>query len=602
MAASAPRFSISTRQQLVDWAYSLLPDPFACPRDVGATYRMDARELEWASRPLWAVFSLLAGGERPDDPRLAPFIERMRAGLTPGRELAFPEPTRANRQVVFEQVVYGYGLLCLGKELLDLLDPAQQERLAAWLNAANDVELPWGGWYTARILVNAGLKRCGLAYDEERFRADCAAVEGMYAGDGWYEDGTPFRRDLHIASLFHFTSLLLERYMDENPIADTAARAIAFEDDYAYWFDSQGRCIPFGRSLTYRFGNAAFWSALVLAGCSDKPVAQIKGMLLNHLSWWHDALAGQERPLAPGYGYAGAPVMEDYAGPGTSYWACKAFTVLALPASDPFWAVDPQLPKLEPRRIETQPGMLIQVGERHSYALSAMQYPDMATMQRMSKYGKLCYSTAFGWNASRDAAGLSSFAIDGALALSVAGTGQFASRSRIQAFEVRGGYVYSAWSYGSIAQVESWLIPVDELRHVRAHRVQSLYPLESYEGGFPLWGWRSKFDSVRKEPGSVVLRRAKTADGPGERGMVSGITDALAARAEIEEAFRVAGLERVVAELGGAWVQREASMVGQSPNSNIYSCEPSAVPALKLAEPMESFCVGCVVYGDPGQD
>ena len=600
---SAP--SLHTRQQLVDWCYDLLPDPFDCPRDFTATYRANIRRLEWAARPLWGVFALIAGGERPDDPRISPFIERIRMGLTPGHLLAFPNPTARERQVVFEQPVFGYGLLCLGDRLLDLLEPMQRERLASWLNAANDIELPWGSWYLARILVNCGLKQCGLleARHEARLAADCAAVESMYDGGGWYEDGTPFKRDLYIASAFHFTALLLERYMDENPLPQTPERANAFDRDYAYWFDSQGRCIPFGRSLTYRFANASFWSALALAGCAERPIGELKGLMFNHLSWWHAELAGQKGPecLLPGYGYQGAPVMEDYAGPGTSFWALKAFAALALPANDPFWRAAATVPHLDGRRLESRPGMLIQQGERHAYALSAMQYAGSALANRRSKYGKLCYSTAFGWNVSSNARGITGFAVDSALAIAVAGTNAFTSRTQIQDYRVHEGYVYSVWSYGSIARVESWLVPVDELRHVRVHRIQSLYPLDTYEGGFPVFGWRSKYDIGELEEGSARIRRASSALPARAPGMESAIEDVLAARDQIRAALRSAGLSDVMDSLAGEWVHRRAEVVRQSPRSNIYDGEPNAVPALRTVEPIQTACLACLVYGDPGR-
>lgn len=597
------QFALATRQQLVDWAYNLLPDPFDCPRDIGATYCEDSRRLEWASRPLWAVFSLIAGGEDPADPRIAPFVERMRAGLTPSDPLAFPDPSLNNRQVVFEQVVYGYGLLCLGERLLGLFSPEQQARLAVWLNAANDIEMPWGSWYLARIMVDCGLKQCGLLNErgEARLAADCSVAECMYDADGWYEDGTPFKRDLYIASAFHFTALLLERYMDSNPLTQTVERANMFDEDFAYWFDPQGRCIPFGRSLTYRFGNAAFWSALVVAGCADRPVSELKGLILNHLSWWHAELDGQPNCLLPGYGYVGAPVMEEYAGPGTSFWALKAFVLLVLPKDDPFWEVEPEMPRLEGCRLERQPGMLIQHGEHHVYALSAMQYAATTLLQRMSKYGKLCYSTAFGWNASSEAGGITGFAVDSALALAVSGTGQYASRSRIQDYEVTDSYVYSVWAYGSIANVESWLVPIDEFRHVRVHRIQSMYPLDAHEGAFPVLGWRSKFDKQEIGDGRARIWRADDASPACAPGMVSEIVDVCAARAEIERALRTAGLSNLISEMDGAWVRREAEVVRQVPGSNIYDPEPNAVPALQASLPAQVSCLGCLVFGDPGE-
>ena len=38
-------------------------------------------------------------------------------------------------------------------------------------------------------------------------------------------------------------------------------RAKTFSESFIYWFDDEGKALPFGRSLTYRFAQAAFFSA-----------------------------------------------------------------------------------------------------------------------------------------------------------------------------------------------------------------------------------------------------------------------------------------------------------------------------------------------------
>ena len=252
-------YSLSTRQDLVSWACDLLPDPFLCPDNVGASFRASIRGFEWGSRPLWAVFSLVKGGMSPKDPRVSFYFDYIAKGLTPDDPDAFEDPTLETRQIVFEQVVYGYGLLCLGEDLLNCFTAEQQKRLVEWLNVANTVELPWGSWYLTRVLINCGLRKCGLTYDANRLAADAAAVENMYVGNGWYEDGTPFQLDSYVGSAFHLISLLLECYATSNPLEGCIERSKAFAKEYRYWFDAQGRALPFGRSLTYRFAQASFW-------------------------------------------------------------------------------------------------------------------------------------------------------------------------------------------------------------------------------------------------------------------------------------------------------------------------------------------------------
>lgn len=601
MRSESSHLSLSAKRDLVSWVLDLLPDPFACPEVIGSSFRADIRRLEWASRPLWAVFSLVKGGMSPDDAHLVPYFDYIDQGLTPGSPNEFEDPTLEKRQIVFEQVVYGYGLLCLGDVLLDRLTPERQERLVSWLNVANKIELPWGSWYLARVLINCGLRKCGLVYDAERLAADVAAVENMYVGNGWYEDGTPFQLDTYVGSAFHLISLLLERYAASNPLGDCIDRASMFARDYRYWFDAAGRALPFGRSLTYRFSQAAFWSAAALMGNRVAPSAEIKDVLLRHLSWWHDCMDADCLSTI-GYRYPGAPVREDYSSPGASFWALRAFIVLALPDDDPFWRVKPRSPRLDGLRVEREPAVLIQTGKRHTCMFSAKQYCAAGVIARHSKYGKLCYSTAFGWNASVDGTGIGNFAIDSALALSIAGTDQFHSRGRIEGYEVHDCYIYSVWGYGTVARVETWLVPVDEMRHIRVHHVESSFPLETYEGGFPVFGWSGKFDRVEREEGSITLERDPEASlGEADAyGQVAGITDISVCHTAIEVKLAEVGLTRLVDEFAGEWDGREAVAVRQNPMTNIYSWEQNAVPALKTKGVGTSFHLGCLVYGDPG--
>lgn len=601
MEKMARRISLQTRENLMSWAVEMLPDPFSCPEDVGSSFRAPIRRLEWASRPLWAVFSLVKGGMSPSDPRIAPYFEFMAQGLTPGTPNAFEDPTLETRQIVFEQVVYGYGLLCLGDELLGCFSKQQQERLASWLNAANSTELPWGSWFLARVLINCGLRECGLPHDADRLAADVAAVENMYVGNGWYEDGTPFQLDTYVGSAFHLISLLLERYASSNPLEECVDRARAFAEDYRYWFDGVGRALPFGRSLTYRFSQGAFWSAAALMGDRVVPAEEIKDILLRHLSWWRGHM-DSDCLSTIGYRYPGAPVREDYSSPGASFWAFRSFIVLALPEDDSFWLVEPRARKRSASRLEREPAVLIESGEHHTYMLSAMQYCTSGTIGRYSKYGKLCYSTAFGWNASVDGTGIGNFAVDSALAISISGTDQFASRGRIEGYEVHDGYVYSLWGLGSVARVETWLVPVDEFRHIRIHHVESQLPLDTYEGGFPVFGWSGKFDQAERDGGAITLERDRDAV-PGAAdacGQVSGIRDIVVCGDEVEAKLREVGLGNLVDDFAGEWDARKAVAVRQNPATNIYSCEQNAVPALKTVGAASTLHLGCMVYGNPG--
>ena len=586
---------LSTRDDLVAWLRDLLPDPYAYPATSGSTYDEDIRRFEWAVRPLWAIFSLLASGEY-DERGVGPFVRRIKDGLDPEGLLAFPEPTLPRRQIIVEMEVFGYGLLVCPEELLSRLTPAERERLVAWLNLANGVDLPWGGWFCSRALVNAGLAAAGLPYDAERLALDLRSIESMYAGDGWYENGRPFQRDHYIGLSFHFVLLLLRRFAPEAcPLPDEEARAAAFERDYVSWFDRQGRSVPFGRSIFYRFGHGCFWAAEALTGTHSLGLGEVKRLLLQHLRWWHAHLVPASGPLAPGYGYPNLSLVENYCSPASPARALRALVVLALPPADEFWSVAEREPAREPVRVEPGPGVLAVSGPHHSYLLSATQFGGPTVSGGMSRYGKLCYSSAFGWNISRDVCGLTYFAVDSCLALSVAGLDQYASRDRVDMGEVRAGYAHTLWRYASIAQVETWLIPVNESTHVRIHHVESSSSLDVCEGAFPLFGWNPKEDVPEEErDGAVLLSRVSEAG----RLWRSGIVDARACDDTLERSVEEAGLADVMR--GVLWSDRDADVVLQDPNTNIYSCEQSAVPVLRARITAGTTWLACVVCGEPG--
>lgn len=590
-----PSHDLETRDDLVRWARSLLPDPYAYPATSGATFDEGVRRLEWVARPLWVVFSLMASGEY-DEKDVEPYLCRIKDGLGPEGPLAFPEPTLARRQIIVEMEVFGYGLLVCGKELLSRLTPAERDRLVEWLNLANGIELPWGGWFCSRTLVNAGLAVAGLPYDAGRLALDLRNIEAMYAGGGWYENGRPYQRDHYAAQVFHFVLMIARRFApDLCPLPEEPAREALFEDDYLSWFDEQGRSIPFGRSVFYRFGHACFWSACALTETHVRPLGEIKHLIMQNLRWWRSHLIPSRGPLQPGYGYPNLALVENYCSPASPARALKAFVILALLSSHEFWSCGEVVPRRDPVRAEAEPGVLVVSGHHHSYLLSATQFGGPMLSGGMSRYGKLCYSSAFGWNVSRDVRDLPYFAVDSCLALSVAGLDQYVSRDRVDMGEVEPGFVHTSWRFGSAAQVETWLVPVNETVHVRVHRIEAFLELDTCEGAFPLFGWDPKRDVPEEDrDGAILVSRLS----PAGRLWRSGIVDARACDETLSQVIERTGLSE---PLGGAqWSDRAVDVVLQDPNTNLFSCERSAVPVLRARIPAGTTWFACLVCGEPG--
>ena len=585
---------LATREDLISWLRELLPDPFAYQATSGSTYPEDIRRLEWAVRPLWAIFSLLASGEYPED-LVAPYLARIQDGLTSEGSLAFPDPTLKTRQIVVEQEVFGYGLLVAGPQLLAALTSAQQDRLVEWLNASNNVELPWGSWFASRSLINEGLKANGLPYDADRLDQDVRALNSMYAGGGWYENGRPYQRDYYIPLVFQSAAMLTSHFA---PAATpetrelVAQREAAFEDDFVCWSDAQGRTVPFGRSLFYRFGHVSFWSACALTGIHKRPLSEVKHLILQNLRWWKEHLQGG---LVPGYVYPSPELVENYCAPGSPLRALRALTILALPPKHEFWHVAEAAPERPAVSVQQEPGVLAVSGPHHAYLFSATQFGGPSVSLGMSKYGKLCYSSAFGWNIPRDVHGLENFAVDSCLALAPAGFDCYVSRERSDMGEVTGRFAYTTWHVGELARVETWLVPLSEMAHVRIHRVEAFTDLDTCEGAFPLFAWNPKVDQPEEQdPGRILLSRVT----PENKRWRSGILDASAEGKKIAEALDEAGLGTLTH--GTAWTKRAEGVVLQDPNTNIYSYERSAVPVLKARVKAGTTWFAALVVGEAG--
>ena len=113
----------------------------------------------------------------------------------------------------------------------------------------------------------------------------------VYKRQGWYSDGPNGQKDYYISFAIHFYSLVYAMTMeDDDPerCAKYRSRAEIFAHDFIYWFADDGEALPYGRSLTYRFAQLAFWSACVVSGVLPFEEGIIKGIIERGLGKWLD--------------------------------------------------------------------------------------------------------------------------------------------------------------------------------------------------------------------------------------------------------------------------------------------------------------------------
>jgi hypothetical protein len=323
-----------------------------------------------------------------------------------------------------------------------------------------------------------------------------ARLDQFYLGNGWYQDGAsgaPFRDghygDYYVPMAFHFYSLLYARVAGDSDPARSARfleRARLFAQDFIHYFAADGSALPFGRSLTYRFAQGAFWGGLAFAPIEALPWPVIKGLYLRHLRWWIcQPIFSETGLLTIGYAYPNLLMAESYNSSGSPYWGMKAFIPLSLPADHPFWRAE-EAPLPARRAVHSISGArLVAVTDPRSRDVTALnpgQEVEDWPRHAPQKYSKFAYSTRFGFCVPASSATPMEGGFDNMLALSDDNR-RYRVREHAYDSALQDGVAYSRWTPWPDVTVRTWLI-AGHTFHVRIHRIESPRQLWSYEGGF----------------------------------------------------------------------------------------------------------------------
>ena len=487
---------LRTRQDLVRAAEEILRPLTGCMTPgkariyVGngaAYYSEDVSGMECWSRALWALVPMLAG-KCPEADDLWPlWREGMIHGTDPAHAEYWGDIGDSDQRMV-EMAVMGCGLCFAPEAFLAPLACGQRENLFRWLDQINRHDMPKNNWRFFRVLVNIGFLKNGMPADGERLREDMDLMESHYTADGWYFD-YPTKRDYYTLWGFHFYSLLYAALMErEDPdrCRRIRERAALIAPRFACWFDREGRGLPYGRSLTYRFCQASFWSALAFADvkCALRP-GQIKHLLLNNLRFWlNRPIFDRGGALTVGYGYPNVCAAEGYNAQGSPYWGLKTFWILALPEEHPFWQAEEE-EYLPPERFADPQVRLLLIRDpenRQAVAYTAGNHA-WEHMHEDEKYEKFAYSTQFAFSVAKEDSSLSRGAYDSMLAVRRTGKDLWHVRSGCESFEVAEDRVSFTWSPAEGVTIDTVIAPLG-MWHVRKHVIRAAFPLEAAEGAF----------------------------------------------------------------------------------------------------------------------
>ncbi|KAG8769630.1 hypothetical protein FRC20_004497 [Serendipita sp. 405] len=519
---------LQTRDDLANGLKAML-DPLAAFTskggarvDLGATathFDTTAASLEGFSRPLWGLSSLLAGGG--DYQGVDRWIRGFENGTDPTNEAEFWGMTRGKDQRMVEMAAIGFTLVVAKEKIWDKLSESGRDNLTSWLNCINDKDMPNTNWLWFRVFANLGLRSVERPYSQSQLTADLDHLDTFYLGDGWSRDGPPgvLQLDYYSSSFaIHFAQLVYSRLAaKEDPVRceEYRDRARKFAVQFVHYFDKEGRAIPFGRSLTYRFATTAFWGALAYADVlPPAPLNSwgiIKGLHLRTIRYFSQLpIFSPSGILTIGYTFPNMFFTENYNSPGSTYWACKAFLPLALSPDHPFWSSreEPYPPTTSsssslPQTIYlNHPSHILTHAGGHTFLLSSGQACHYPLRHGAEKYGKLAYSSAFGYSVPTGAIGLDMWNPDSTVALSEDGGERWVVRRQVEAndperesggflegvegnvvvvsdrdrdSETDGGWLRAVWRPWKGTSVETWLVPPQPdspLWHVRIHRIK----------------------------------------------------------------------------------------------------------------------------------
>lgn len=537
----------------------------------GAHFDDHAAELEGFARPLWGLVPLVVGGGIFAD------WELYQRGLTNGSNPHHPEywgtPIDRDQRLV-EMAAIGLALLMIPEQVWMPLSAEAQNNLSHWLAMINTVGIVDNNWLWFRVLVNMGLKNVGAEYDEQAMYSALNRLDEFYLGDGWYSDGMTAQRDYYIAFAMHFYGLIYAKYAeydDPQRTQNYRHRAAEFAQDFIHWFAADGAALAFGRSLTYRFAQGAFWGALAFADVEALSWGLIKGLALRHLRYWsQQAIFNNDGTLSIGYAYPNLNMAEQYNSPGSPYWAMKFFLPLALAETHPFWQADElPLPELATIKHQKHPFMIFfrDNKSRHVVSLTSGQYEPWIR-HAGEKYAKFAYSTAFAFSVPIGRRGLTQAAADSVLAISDDGQ-YYRVRERTIEAKLENGILWSKWQAMPDVEVETWLIPSPPW-HIRLHRIQTKRSIWTAEGAFAV---------------------NRTGDNPVEQ---LGFQDA-------GKGFAFATYPAGGTGLRDLLERREGNVVRVDPNTNLIAAR-TVLPTLLAQYELGEHYLACAVLADPNRD
>lgn len=458
-------------------------------RNNAAHYSPKSTLMEGWSRLLWGLVPLrIAGYTWKDQDK---HFEGLINGTDPTSQYYWgPCDYKKQNQKIVEMAAISYALLFTPEYYWDPLTELQKDNLCAFLNQCNsNTKFFHNNWLYFRILVNLVFEKYNRKeFNEKLMLEGLDEIESMYAEDGWYHDYVPFDNYNPWAMQFYSIIYFIIR-KDKDPLRcnKIEKRVKEFANQFIYYYNKDGGCVPYGRSLTYRFGVSCFFGACALANIEVLPWGVMKGIVLRNLRWWmNKPIFDRDGFLTIGYVNPTGIFAEQYNAEGSPYWGLKNYILLAVPKNHPFWTSEElPLPELDSIKLLKAPGCIMQrTTDDDVVMLNAGQVPTYTLVQQAEKYAKFAYSIHYGFSAATSYYDFDKCGCDNMLYCSEDGK-YYRPRRELTVLEKTNNYVKSEWNPYSDVSIVTTIVPCGDY-HILVHKIEAGRTIYTKEGGFAI--------------------------------------------------------------------------------------------------------------------
>ncbi|WP_319517719.1 DUF2264 domain-containing protein [uncultured Martelella sp.] len=515
----------------------------------GAHYDMRASHLEGVARPLWGIVPYVLGGGTFEHWQL--FRNAIIEGTDPNSPRFWGDTTDHNQRSV-EMPAIGLLLMALPEYGWEPLTAKQRDNLCRWLARIQCVPMPLNNWRFFTVLVQEALRSVGREdlVDDVLERDFLTQLSNWYLGDGWYGDGRAATVNHYGAFAMHFYGLLYAR-LAKVPDSELSQlfrqRGKAFIEPFSYWFADDGKCMPVGRSLTYRFATSAFWGMLAAADVPGIDIGVIKGYWARQIRSWRDKpIFTTDGLLTRGYGYPNLLMCEDYNSPTSPYWSFKAFFPLMLAEDSAFWTAE-EVPARHEKTVYPMPAAS-QIAQRIEGESVIHYAAPLHPKVQPDKYNKFAYSTGFAMEVEAlQYADLGKFG-DNILAFCFdAGFNWQMLRKRMEVL-VEDNRLTALWTTGE-QEVRTTIDVMQDGSSVRKHAFRLKRPATVVETGFAVYGWYENVSvvlPVAAMTGALGTANSETRADASRVGQVVGVkgTNGISAMQSIDGYAKRSGVSK----------------------------------------------------------